>query len=86
MPNRAESHIQKTAPAPPVMIAPATPAILPTPIVAARAVERAWNWEMELSSFPVCAVTCFFLKMARNVSFIQCLICVIWKNFIPTVR
>ena len=38
MPNSAETHIQNMAPGPPIAIAPATPAILPVPTVAASAV------------------------------------------------
>jgi len=40
MPTRAISHIQNTAPGPPRVMAPATPATLPVPMVAARAVVR----------------------------------------------
>ena len=40
IPSRAEIHIQKTAPGPPIAIAPATPAIFPVPTVAARAVQK----------------------------------------------
>ena len=43
IPRIAEIHIQKTAPGPPIAIAPATPAILPVPTVAASAVQTAWN-------------------------------------------
>ena len=41
MPNSAEIHIQNTAPGPPRMIAPVTPAMLPVPTVEASAVETA---------------------------------------------
>ena len=41
MPKRAETHIQNTAPGPPRMIAPVTPAMLPVPTVDASAVETA---------------------------------------------
>ena len=41
MPKRAEIHIQNTAPGPPRMIAPVTPAMLPVPTVDASAVETA---------------------------------------------
>jgi hypothetical protein len=37
MPTSAEIHIQKTAPGPPAAIAVLTPAIFPTPMVAAMA-------------------------------------------------
>ena len=43
IPNRADTHIQKTAPGPPRAIAPVTPAMLPVPTVAARAVHTAWK-------------------------------------------
>ena len=46
MPKTPVTHIQKSAPGPPVAIAVATPAMLPVPTVAARAVIRAWKWEM----------------------------------------
>ena len=38
---KAATHIQNTAPGPPMTIAAATPAMLPVPIVAARAAQRA---------------------------------------------
>ena len=44
MPSRADIHIQNTAPGPPYTMAVATPAMEPVPIVAARAVDRAWSW------------------------------------------
>ena len=40
MPKAAEIHIQTRAPGPPVARAEATPAMLPVPMVAARAVHR----------------------------------------------
>ena len=43
MPARAAIHIQKTAPGPPMKMAPVTPAMLPVPTVAASAVVRAWR-------------------------------------------
>ncbi|SLH85032.1 Uncharacterised protein [Mycobacteroides abscessus subsp. abscessus] len=42
MPTRPVHHIQNTAPGPPSAIAVATPAMLPTPTVAASAVDSAW--------------------------------------------
>ena len=44
MPSRADTHIQNTAPGPPKKMAVATPAMDPVPMVAARAVDRAWSW------------------------------------------
>ena len=41
MPKKAAIHIQKMAPGPPETMAVATPAMLPTPTVAASAVHRA---------------------------------------------
>ena len=43
MPTSAVIHIQNTAPGPPSAMAVATPAMLPTPIVAARQVMSAEN-------------------------------------------
>ena len=43
MPSRPEIQSQKIAPGPPRKIAVATPAMLPTPTVEARAVETAWK-------------------------------------------
>ena len=47
MPVSALIHIQKMAPGPPATIAVATPAILPTPRVLARAVAKDSKEEME---------------------------------------
>ena len=44
------THIQNRAPGPPAAMAVATPAMLPVPTVAARAVIRAWKWEMSPSA------------------------------------
>lgn len=63
MPRNALIHIQKTAPAPPMLIAPATPAIFPVPTVAERAVQAALN-EVKDSELPR------FLN-ARAVSFTE---------------
>ncbi|MBQ2420133.1 MAG: hypothetical protein II284_01900 [Clostridia bacterium] len=68
IPKKAETHIQKTAPVPPTAIAPATPVMLPVPMVAARVVQTAPNWEMEPFS------RCFFrlfLKRLPTVEFSQ---------------
>ena len=43
MPRKPTKIIQKVAPGPPVPIAIATPAILPSPTVADKAVVRAWK-------------------------------------------
>ena len=43
MPRKAEIHIQKTDPIPPMAIAVATPATFPVPTCAATAVARAWK-------------------------------------------
>ena len=45
MPKKADTHIQNTAPGPPMKMAPVTPAILPVPTVPARAVVTAWKGE-----------------------------------------
>ena len=43
MPKNEMTHIQNTAPGPPVRIAPATPTMMPVPTCAAMAVASAWN-------------------------------------------
>ena len=43
MPKKAETHIQKTAPGPPVSIAEVTPMMLPVPTVPEIAAENASN-------------------------------------------
>ena len=65
------THIQKMEPGPPLMMAVATPTILPVPMVAASAVQRLWNWLMALSSFSVWAVMFLLVKIAPMVFFIQ---------------
>ena len=52
MPSRADTHIQKIAPAPPRQRAAATPRMFPVPIAAARAVEKVWNWVREVPPLP----------------------------------
>ena len=51
MPTRALTHIQNTAPAPPMAIAIATPAMLPIPTVAATTEASAWAELMAPESF-----------------------------------
>ena len=43
MPKKAVSHIQNSAPGPPMRMAMATPAMLPMPTVADSAVVNAWK-------------------------------------------
>gem|GEM_PF-4588047 len=43
MPRKADTHIQKIAPGPPIHKAAATPTIFPVPIAAASAAEKVWN-------------------------------------------
>ena len=64
-------------------MAPATPTMLPVPTVAARAVHRLWNWEMERSE--VCEVTLLSLKIAPMVFFIQWPKWLIWKHLVMQV-
>ena len=59
MPKKAASHIQKSAPGPPSLIAVATPTMLPVPTVAASAVQSALNESMSPSP----------LFLAKNMSF-----------------
>ena len=67
MPTRADIHIQKTAPGPPMAIAPDTPAMLPVPMDAARAVHMALKGDTEpFAAGPSCffrALPKVFLKM-----------------------
>ncbi len=57
MPKMAVTHIQNTAPGPPMAMATPTPAMFPVPMVADRAALRAWKWVISplssgLSNFP----------------------------------
>ena len=56
MPNRPDSHSQNTDPGPPMEMAVATPAMLPTPTVDASAVATAWNG-LTLPVPPPCLVS-----------------------------
>ena len=62
-PMTAMSHIQNTAPGPPVAMAVAIPAMLPVPTREAVDTMRAWNDEMDRSPF-----TCFFSVSWVNMS------------------
>ena len=62
LPMRAMSHIQKTAPGPPVAMAVATPAMLPVPTRLAVDTMRAWNAETLFSP-----EVCFFSVMHLNI-------------------
>ena len=44
-PRKAITHIQNTAPGPPMAIAVATPTTLPVPTLPDRATQKAWNGE-----------------------------------------
>ena len=83
MPRMAITHIQKMEPGPPLMMAVAMPTMLPVPMVAARAVQRLWNWLMALSSRLVWAVMCLSVKMAPMVLRIQW---AKWANWNPRFR
>ena len=85
MPKIAIIHIQKIAPGPPSTIAVATPTMFPVPMVAARAVQRLWNWEIALLSFSVWAVTFLSLKIAPIVILIQWIKWVNWKPLLIKV-
>jgi hypothetical protein len=65
-------------------MAVATPAMLPVPMVAARAVDRAWNWEIALAS--LVEVTDLFLKIASQVLLLVSLASLIWKKPVRRVR
>ncbi len=51
MPKTPVIHIQKIAPGPPAMMAVPTPTMLPVPMVAESAVQRAPNWLMSPGAF-----------------------------------
>ena len=51
MPRKATTHIQNSAPGPPVYTATATPAMLPVPTREARLVVSAWMGVMPWLSF-----------------------------------
>ena len=65
-PTSAISHIQNTAPGPPVAMAVATPAMLPVPTRLAVETISAWNDEMERSP-----CTCFFSVSCLNMSLMK---------------
>ena len=73
IPKRADSHIQKIAPIPPMAIAVATPPMFPVPTCAATAVASAWKELILLSCF-----SSFFLKIGPKAYLkakAKCLIC-----------
>ena len=78
-PIRAMTHIQNTAPGPPIAIAEATPARLPVPTRVATETAKAWNDEMCLFlAFAVCSLTCSStVSTAESVSN---------RNISPTIR
>src|SRR5690606_1777387 len=51
IPTKAETHIQKMAPGPPMLMAKATPLIFPKPTVAATAEDKAWREVMSPLAF-----------------------------------
>src|SRR3989338_1079202 len=53
MPRNPDTHIQNSAPGPPACMAVATPAMLPTPIVAESAAQRAWKCVTSPGSSPL---------------------------------
>ena len=57
MPRKATTHIQNSAPGPPVYTATATPAMLPVPTREARLVVSAWMGVMPWLSFSGVRVT-----------------------------
>ena len=60
------------------MSAVATPVIFPVPKVAASAVQKDWNWEMECSSFVF--LTSSFFSREPSVVLNHSFAWVIWKN------
>ena len=67
MPKKADTHIQNTAPGPPMKMAPVTPAMLPVPTVPARAVVTAWKGDRLLPW----SCTSFFRNREPTVFFIM---------------
>lgn len=64
IPKKAAIHIQKRAPGPPVLMAVATPTILPVPIVAASAVARAAK--LEISPSPLSSAKISLKALGRR--------------------
>ena len=76
-PMRAISHIQNTAPGPPMAMAVATPARLPVPTRVATLTAKAWNDEICLL-WPFFSLTCSLTVLtAESVS---------KRNISPTIR
>ena len=73
-PIRAVTHIQNTAPGPPIDTAAATPTILPVPICDAAEIVKALKGEIE-----------FLSSAGLEISFIACPIFVIWPPLILKV-
>ena len=67
IPNTPVSQHQSTAPGPPKAIAVATPMMLPVPMVAARAVARAPNWDTS----PVASLS-FFTDNLIALNILRC--------------
>ena len=82
IPKNAITHIQNTAPGPPVTTAEATPAMFPVPTVDASAAHTLWNWDICLSL--VCAVTLRSLNTAPMVHLNHLPMWDIWKNLVRT--
>ena len=82
MPKNAAIHIQNTAPGPPRQMAADTPAMLPVPMVAASAVQSAWNCDTLPFSF---LLWLFLSKTPPPVFFHQCPKCVTWKHLVTMV-
>ena len=66
MPNKAVTHIQNTAPGPPMAMAMATPATLPTPTRLAKPVTKAWNGVMPCASSPAWRLDFMVLMLCLN--------------------
>ena len=83
MPNRPVSHIQSTAPGPPMATAVPTPMMFPVPMVEDRAVVRAPNWDTspsESSSFVTDSL------MALKISFWMKPVRTVMKMCVPNSR
>ena len=51
MPAKADIHIQKIAPGPPIVTAPVTPTILPAPTLPAILIRKAASWVVPTLAF-----------------------------------
>ncbi len=75
MPTTATTHIQKTAPGPPMPIASATPVTFPVPTREAALIVNAWNGEIPSFSSFFSVISLNISPNRRN-----------WTNFVRIVN